>query len=138
MKNNNMVITIIVAVIVAAVAFFGGMQYQKSQVSTALSATGRTGSAGQFRQRAGANGQTPTRGEVVSISGQNMTVKLPDNSSKIVLLSDKTVVSQSATASATDIKSGDQVLVLGTSNSDGSVTAQDVQINPNFGGQRTN
>lgn len=133
MKNNSVIITIIVAVIVAAVAFFGGMQYQKSQKSTTTA-----GAAGQFRQRTGANGQRPTRGQVVSINGQDMTVKLPDNSSKIVLLSDKTVFSKSATASASDIKSGDQVVVLGTDNSDGSVTAQDVQLNPNFGGQRTN
>ena len=47
----------------------------------------------------------------------------------IVLFTDKTVYSKSSEGSKTDLKSGDKVLVIGSDNSDGSITATNVQIN---------
>jgi hypothetical protein len=59
-----------------------------------------------------------------------MTVKLSNGSTEIVVLSSSTAFMQSTKAGLSDIKTGDTVNVVGTANSDGSVTAQDVQINP--------
>ena len=125
---NSKILMIIVVIVVAGGAFFGGIQYQKSQVPSFA------GGQGQFRQRMGAGqGQTafrPVRGDILSVDNNTLTVKLQDGSSKIVVLSGTTTYAKEASSAASDLKTGDTVMVTGTSNSDGSVTAQSVQINP--------
>lgn len=103
------------------------MQYQKSQVSSQ-----RLTANGQFRRFGGngTNGQAPVLGSIVSQDSNSMTVKLQDGSTKLVLLSGNTAVSKTDPGSSSDLKTGDNVLVTGTTNSDGSVTAQNVMINP--------
>ena len=128
--NKNLIIVIVLLVIVGTGAFFGGIQYQKSQVPSFA------GGQGGFRQRAAGQGQggqvafRPIRGNILSIDANGMTVKLQDGSSKIVILSGTTTFMKEASAVKDDIKTGDTVMVTGTTNSDGSVTAQSVQINP--------
>lgn|SRR5690348_5459181 len=126
--NKNILIGIAVAVIAAGAGFFGGMQYQKGQQPAGQF----IGQGGQFRQRFGANGQNfrPLRGQILSMDNNTMTVKLNDGSSKIVVISDTTIYSKSDKAVKSDLTTGDTVMVLGIQNSDGSVTAEDVQINP--------
>ena len=146
MKNNNTLTMVIVAVVVAAVAFFGGMKYQQSKASA--NGAGGFAQGGQGFQRGGgqrfggargANGGATT-GEIVSIDANSITLKLQDGSSKIVNLAGSTTFSKTDTASKSDLKTGDKIAVFGTSNSDGSVTAQNVQVNPAFrmgpGGKR--
>ena len=121
--------TLILVVLVGAGAFFGGMQYQKSQRSLGR---GQFAGAGQFGNR---NGQgRPVAGEIVSADDKSITVKLMDGSSKIVILSSSTAINREASGSASDLKTGERVLVIGTQNSDGSVTAQNIQLNPIFRG----
>jgi len=59
-----------------------------------------------------------------------ITVKLPDGSSKIILLSEKTSINKASEGSVADLVVGEKVAVFGTTNTDGSVTAQNIQINP--------
>jgi hypothetical protein len=143
MKNNNWGITIIVAVVVAAVAFFGGMKYQQTQVASTSNggqfAQGgqggqgaRTGQAGQGTARFGGRGGGATVGQVVSQDANSITVKLQDGSSKIVNISGTTTYSKTSTASASDVTVGSTIAAIGTTNSDGSVTAQNIQLNPSF------
>ena len=73
------------------------------------------------------------RGSIVSIDKNSLTVQLTDGSSKIVILGASAKIEQTQAASTSDLKAGEQVLDLGSTNSDGSVTAQNVQINPQFG-----
>jgi hypothetical protein len=61
-----------------------------------------------------------------------MTVKIADGSSKIVLLGASVTVSKTSDGSKDDLKTGAKVGVFGTDNSDGSVTAQNIQLNPTF------
>src|SRR5258706_1533293 len=125
MKNNFIIIAILVLIVGLGGGFFAGVVYQKSQAP----AFGN----GQFRQRFGQGGNTnfrPVRGQILSMDSSSLTVKMMDGSSKIVVLSGSTTFFKSSTGSATDIKTGDTVMVIGNQNSDGSVTAQDVQINP--------
>jgi hypothetical protein len=121
---NSKILMVIVVIVVAGAAFYGGMQYQKSKVSSFAG-----GQAG-YRQRMG-QGQSaafrPVRGDVLSIDSNTMTVKLQDGSSKIVILSGSTTYMKEASATMDDVKVGSAVMVTGTSNSDGSVTAQSVQ-----------
>ncbi len=120
------IITIVVVVIAAGAGFFGGMQYQKMQ-------RGRNAqfAYGQFQRRFGANGSGGiVAGDIISQDEKSITVKMPDGSSKIVLLSATTAINKQATGSASDLKAGEKVAVFGTTNSDGSVTAQNIQLNP--------
>lgn len=128
---------IVVAVVVAAIGFFGGMKYQQSKQPSFF---GRSG--GVLGTRAG-TGQTqgnragfrPVNGEIISTDDKSITVKLTDGSSKIILLSDKTIINTATQASKSALISGEKVGVFGTENSDGSVIANTIQLNPNFRGQ---
>jgi Cu/Ag efflux protein CusF len=103
------------------------MMYQKNQ-TPALGVAGRGNVAGRF---GGQNANfRPVRGQVLSMSNNSLTVKMSDGSTKLVVLSSSTAFMQSTKAVLSDVKTGDTVNVVGTQNSDGSVTAQDVQINP--------
>jgi uncharacterized protein (UPF0333 family) len=143
MKNTSLLITIVVAVVVGAAGFFIGMQYQKSQTRTAFANfQGENGMMrGQNGQRngqgfRGRNGMgNGAIGEVVNIDANSVTVKLPDGSSKIVNLSNSTTYSTTANGSKSDIKAGQRIAAFGTTNSDGSITAQNIQINPQFAGR---
>jgi len=123
--NKNLTITVLVAVVAAGAGFFSGSKYTASK---------RTAQRGNFTMRppTGRQGFRPVSGEVLNVDDKSMTVKLPDGSSKIVILSDTTVISKSDTTAKSDVKVGDKVGVFGTDNSDGSVTAQSVQLNFQF------
>lgn len=127
--KNNVIYTIVIVVLVAAGAFYGGMTYQKSQSSNF---SGRQ--FGQGNQNAqGArrlNGGRPVVGEILSQDANSITVKLQDGGSKIILLSKSTTVSKTDTASISDLKTGVRIAAFGTDNADGSLTAQNIQLNP--------
>ena len=128
MKNNNLLITVVAAIIVGAVAFYGGMQYQKTQKGTG--ASGFTRQGGMMGRFGGANGTRPVTGDILSVDSSSMTVKLADGSSKIVLFSASTSINKAAKGSVSDLKAGEKVATFGTANSDGSITAQNIQLNP--------
>lgn len=124
--KNPIIGLVIVAVLFGALGFFGGMQYQKSQRVSFAQLAGQ----GQMR-RLGQNGNAQvTRGEILSLDNNSVTVKLPDGSSKIILLGGNASITEATTASKDSLKSGEQVAVFGSSNPDGSVTAQNIQLNP--------
>ena len=130
------IVTAIIVVVVGALAFYGGTQYQLSKQSAGRSfaagqfGAGRTGTGAAGTRRTG-NGQ-PVSGEILNIDSSSITVKLVDGSSRIVLLTDKTIFNKTATVDKSELKVGDKVGVFGTTNTDGSVSAQNVQLNPQF------
>lgn len=138
MKNNLVVIGIVTLIIGAIGGFLGGMKYQQNNASSSQFA-GRTGNGtgigngGRFGQRGGGTGGTAVTGEVIASDDTSVTVKLLDGSSKIILLSDKTTFNKASEGTKADVKVGERVAAFGTTNSDGSVTATNVQINPTFG-----
>lgn len=133
MKNNSIVIIVLIVVFTAG-GFYGGIQYQKSQVNSGNSLNGRQQFQGGQRDQ-GRNGQFGGRviGQIASLDSGSLTVKLQDGSSKIVILSSKTTYSKSTDGSVSDLKVGGPVAVFGSTNADGSVTAQNVQLNPQIG-----
>ena len=153
--NKLIAIVIVTAVVVGGGAFFGGMKYAESKspqgrVSQAdfqnlqnlspeerqqrLQELGANAGAG-FRGGAGGGqrgGGGLTAGEIIAKDDKSITVKLSDGGSKIVFLSDSTTISKMTDGTKSDLEIGKQVTVNGSANSDGSVTAQSIQLRPNL------
>lgn len=137
MKPMKPVYVLIVAVVVAAIAFWGGMTYEKSKTPSfaGVGAGGRFGgrfagggAQGGFGGSAGGQRMTPINGQIVSSGNNSITVKLSDGSSKIVDLTGQTMINKSSKGTASDLTTGQQVTAFGSTNSDGSVTAQAVNV----------
>ena len=132
MKNNIIVIVIIV-ILIGAGGFFAGMKYQQSKNPRLANFQGARN--GQFQQRG--QGFRPVNGEILSKDEKSITVKLQDGSSKIVFFSETTSINKATEGTKDDLKEGEKVMVVGQENSDGSITAQNIQLNPQFQGRAT-
>jgi hypothetical protein len=134
---NKYLPTILVAIIVGTGAFFGGIKYQQTKAGSLPNnfSNRQFGQMGQNGFRQDANGTNrqgfqPVSGEILSNDGKTITVKMTDGSSKIVLFNDKTTINKAESATTADLKAGEKVAVFGQTNSDGSVSAQNIQLNP--------
>jgi hypothetical protein len=132
MKNAKTLVPIICVLVGLGVGFFAGFEFKAYQLKKSFGGNQTAGGKGNTQQQ-----QMGTRGGVVfgsilSMDDKSITVKLADGSSKIVLFGDSTTYTNTVDAAKSDLKVGENVAVSGTSNSDGSVTAASVQINPKF------
>ena len=128
MKSNNLIIAVLLVIVFSAAGFFAGTKYQQSKTPS-FGNFNRSGSqTGQAGNRARGGGQI--LGDIISQDNNSITVKLADGSSKIILVSGSTSINQATTAAIADLKVGTKVAAFGVTNSDGSVTAQNIQINP--------
>ena len=127
-KNTKILVPVLCVLIGLGIGFFGGIQFKNYQLKkSAGNFQSRNGNAQQGGVRGGA-----VSGSILSMDDGGITVKLSDGSSKIVLFGDSTTYSNTIDASRADLKVGDNIAVFGSANSDGSVTATSVQINPKF------
>ncbi len=140
--KKNILVTVAIVLVVGAGAFWGGMKYGQSKSPTPQSFQNMTQeqrqqlfASGQGAARIGTrNGQEASGfsgGEIIAKDDKSITIKMQDNSSKIVFYSDSTKIQKSTDGTAGDLVIGQQVTTNGTANSDGSVTAQTIQIRPN-------
>jgi len=135
MNKNNLSIMVAIILIAGAAGFYGGMKYGQTKQTVGsrqnpMNFQGRqfgNGSNVGARNR-GANGAGFINGEVIKKDDTSITVKLSDGGSKIVFLNASSSVMKSTAGSVTDLEVGKAVSVNGTLNSDGSVTAQMVQL----------
>ncbi|MDD4938497.1 MAG: hypothetical protein PHX34_05855 [Candidatus Shapirobacteria bacterium] len=146
MKTNQIIAVLVLLIVFSGASFFAGTKYQQKKLTAGFNrqTINNDSGLGQGMGRGVANntntdtaknrGQTPgfrqTIGEIISLDDTSITIKMADSSSKIVLISDSTSVNQSVTASKADLKVGLQVAVMGDQNTDGSVTGQNIEINP--------
>lgn len=126
---NTKAMLLLTAIIALAVGFGTGY-YAKGAMTPQRGVRFAQGQAGAQVGRFGANGQRPVTGTIQSISATSMTVQSPDGSTHAVLLDNNTQYKKTADATQTDFAQGAQVMVVGTSNPDGSVTAASVQTAP--------
>src|SRR3990167_4973882 len=132
--NKSLIITFIAVILAVGFGFFAGTKYQQSQRGNFTRQFGNGGNGrfmtGQFPNGSGANrnGFRPVAGEIISADDKSITVKLSDGSSKIIILGNSTKINKASEASRAELKTGEQVSVFGTENSDGSVTAQNIQM----------
>lgn len=131
-------------IVVGGLSFFGGMKYEQ----TKSSANGRQinfqnlspeerqqrfqqmGGNGNGARRIG-NGQIGggfVNGEVLSKDDKSITLKLVDGGSKILFLSSSTTIMQATPGTVNDIQVGQTISANGNTNSDGSISAQMIQL----------
>ncbi len=128
MKTSQLVGSGIAVVLVAIVAFLGGIHYTQSSAG----GTSQTGNY-QFSGRAGTSARglgSGTAGTIVSVSPTNLTIQTPNGSSQIVFFSSSTPVMKIVSGSASDLSAGISVVIAGSPNADGSLTAQGIEIRP--------
>lgn len=133
MKNSKLMLAVaLTAVVMGGVGFWGGNQYSQNIRSSRF---------GQMGNRIGArpNGSTQPGsgmrggmilGEVSAKDDKSITVKMPDGSSKLVILSSTTTYRTATEISADELQVGKNVVVQGTQNADGSTTASSIELNP--------
>ncbi len=137
--KHDPIVMVVAAILLVGLGFVGGMQVQKSLGSKTASTTAATsggygpgGSGGGFRHGGGTFGTVSSINGTTSMvvansrTGANVTVSLSGNPT----VTDGT----GATSSISAIATGDTVIVMGSTGSDGTVTATSIRLNPTFGG----
>ncbi|MDP2665719.1 MAG: hypothetical protein Q8P23_03765 [bacterium] len=129
--NTKILGGIVTALVIAGGSFYGGMAYAKSTTPS----RGQFTANGQFAGAAGANrtGMRTggfTAGQILSKDATGITIKMQDGSTKIILIGSSTQIMKTTDGSQDDLSTGTEVTVTGSANSDGSITAQSVQIRP--------
>jgi len=130
-----LLLVIIGIVIVGGCSFYGGIQYGKSTITTqngqfsrtmGPQGTNRTGSRAMSGSQVRGGGMIA--GEVLSKDDTSITIKLPDGGSKNIFLSSSTKVMRSTEGNISEIGIGTQIFGQGTTNPDGSISAQTIQL----------
>lgn len=144
MTKKLLPLFIAIVVLVGIGSFYGGMKYGQAQGNGNRSLAGNFQNLTpeqqqQMAQRFGANGGSgimqrnsngEVNGDILAKDNQSITVKLRDGGSKIIFYSEITEVGKFVSGAATDLEIGKNVVVSGTANQDGSITAKSIQIRP--------
>lgn len=134
MNKKSMVVTImLIASITAVAGFFAGMKYQQSRRSQFFTQNGnRPGNNTMIFGGLGGtrSGARPVSGEIIKADETSVTVKLQDGSSKIIMVSETTNINIADKGTKSDLITGTQVIIFGSENTDGSISALNIQINP--------
>ena len=145
--NKKIISLVVGGIVLAGISFYAGNQYANSKNQSALSqnTTGamRSGGVGQRGARVGGGS---VNGQIIAKDASSITVELRSfgqnsgttptsgtpvsQGSKIVFYTDKTSVIKTVDGKVNDLVVGDQISVSGTANTDGSVSAQSIQIRP--------
>jgi hypothetical protein len=132
--------TIMMGIVIAVIFGGGGYYVGHQSAATASSAPTNTPTFGQNGGGRGGSrfgGGGFTGGTILSIGNGSLTIELPSSTSttattgsKIVLFDTTTQVSEMQSVPASKFTVGQNVIVTGAANSDGSVTATSIQVRP--------
>ncbi|MDD5073939.1 MAG: hypothetical protein PHR64_03015 [Candidatus Shapirobacteria bacterium] len=131
MKKNSLILIIVVAIGIGGLAFWGGVQYQKKQVGNPQ--------FGQFSDRVrempvrnGASGLGQViNGQIISAEDETITLKTQEGNTKIVIYANSTLINKTSQGSFEDLKVGEQIMVVGSEDASGMITAQNISIGEN-------
>jgi hypothetical protein len=133
--KKHLPIFIIILIVVAGLSFYMGTKSVSGNNPAVQTRTGAQGMrTGNGFQRP--NGQADPaaggsiNGEIISKDDQSLTIKLRDGGSKIIFFSPATEIAKSVSGTAEDLTAGANLMINGTTNSDGSVTARMIQLRP--------
>jgi hypothetical protein len=116
--------------LVAIVMLGGGFVGGKLSATPARQGFGGMNRSGSSIQRT-TQGMTQggfSSGKIAGIGSSTITLQLPNGSSKVVFYSDLTTISEPKVVSSSALTTGITIMVGGTQNSDGSLTAQTIQV----------
>jgi hypothetical protein len=134
-RTLRVILGIVVLVVVAGGSFYGGTVYGQNQVQAAFAArrqgafpfpggTPEGAFAGQGQRGGTVFGQIAEIGDGVLV--------VTDNNGKQtqVHVTDTTLIEKNASVPLADLKTGETVIVSGSQDADGSITARSVQVSP--------
>ena len=121
----------IVGIVVLVIVFYVGVSFGKGQTSTSTSAAATAYGGARTRGAGGFGGATI--GQIISKDATSITVAIASGGSKIIFLDNTTPITKQVSGTMTDLAVGTNVMVTGTANTDGSESAQSIQIRPNMG-----
>lgn len=133
----------IIWLVIALVALGGGFYWGKASTTASRGSFAGAGTLGSSTRRfagaggAGTAGGGIAVGTVTAIDSSSITLQLANGNSEVVFYASSTPVSEPTTVPVSALKVGTNVMVAGTSNSDGSVTAQTIQVRPAGAGSGT-
>ena len=119
----------IVWAVIAIVALAGGFFYGRAGSGSGASSGGSA--AGSRTSRT--NGGGFVTGQIISVAPNNLTVSLANGNSEVVFYSSSTEIMKPSPVPSSSLGMGTRVMVVGTANSDGSFTAQSIQVQSNGG-----
>jgi len=142
MKRNwrMMVGILLAALVVAGGSFYGGTVYGKGQAQTAFAGPVNPGSgpAGMMpggtppagMGQPGGNQAGMLVGEIAEISATALTITDSSGKQTQVNVSGTTLIEKQASVTLADLTQGETVMVSGSQQSDGSISARSVQVAP--------
>ncbi len=118
--------------VVAAIALAGGYFWGKASVPAAAVNAGGAYSGTAARRSGGgsANGQTFAAGQIAAMDATSITLQLANGNSEVIFYSSSTEVTKPTTVPVSALSVGSSVVIDGTQNSDGSMTASSIQVRP--------
>ncbi|MFZ3074157.1 MAG: hypothetical protein WA093_03455 [Minisyncoccales bacterium] len=134
--NKSIAIAVVAAAVLTGAGFFGGALYQKSQTVKPGRNFGGPGAAGiessssNITRRSGGLQGGFTSGDIVSKDSDSITLKLRDGGTRIIFYSNSTQISKQTGGTVDDLAVGLSIMVTGTANSDGSISAQSISLRP--------
>lgn len=139
MSKNFFLVILITHITAIGVGIYGGMKYENSKnlnvgqnvsVSERQQRSQESGGNGNFRNRMGRQQGGFVIGEIISKDDKSITVKMGDGGSKIIFYSNTSEVDKFVSGALSDLEVGKNVSVNGVANSDGSITAETIQLRP--------
>lgn len=133
-KNDKKIwLSVALLVIVGAGCFYAGTLVSKGKGKTTGGIpNGKMGGLnGNVSSTKGMrNNASFINGELLSKEDQKLTIKLQNGGSKIVLFANNTEVVKSTSGTLEDLITGSNLMITGTTNDDGSLTAKSIQLRP--------
>ena len=153
-RTLQIIVGLIVLIAVAAGSFYAGTVYAQQQQTANraaqlanrqgqapnLNINNADGNAARNQQggRLGNQGGGGTFGQIDEIDGDTLIVTTRNGNQIKVLVTGTTLIEKYASVSATDLEIGETLVISGSKNEDGSITARSLQVAPagRMGGNR--